>query len=186
MSSRYSVHKITILSAVPHPSHGKFITHLVGLKVCVWKVHCPTRIYHHLLMCPRHLLPFVFMCIWHYHEGKFAIWWEKIPLLHAQTSPSYCHFIWISNSLLLPSLSPTPQCFLLLSLLTLFLRYIISGSIRLIHKELSRSVPVYRYYQSEVLSAKPIATTVPPLNLATTLVLLFSYFLSKNCKRINK
>jgi hypothetical protein len=42
----------------------------------------------------------------------FVIWWQKIPLLHAQTSPSYFNLIQISVCILpsfLPSFPPTPN-----------------------------------------------------------------------------
>jgi len=54
------------------------------------------------------------LCIWHYYKDKVVIWWEKVPLLHTQISPSYCHLIQISNSLP-PSFFPphTTICFYL-------------------------------------------------------------------------
>jgi hypothetical protein len=61
-----------------------------------------------------------------------VIWWEKIPLLHAQTSPSYYPQYKFLIDCLPSSLPSCPHYFFLLLLLTFFLLYIISGFFLLI------------------------------------------------------
>jgi hypothetical protein len=56
------------------------------------------------------------LCMWHYYKDKFVICLEKILLLHAHTSLTYCYVNQIFNRM--PLLSPTPPHFLLLNLLT--------------------------------------------------------------------
>jgi len=51
-----------------------------------------TSIFH----CIPVIMSYLYLCIWYYYREKFVIWWEKIPLLHAQMSPSYCPLTQIS------------------------------------------------------------------------------------------
>jgi hypothetical protein len=117
----------------------------------------------------------LYLCICHYYKDEFITRWEKIPLLHAQTSPSYCPLIQISRSLPPTILSSCPSLLLATTLADLFpliyhFKFIFMFQYIILMKESSAQDYVYW----------AMSTTTAPTHLCGNLRVYISYLLSKN------